>query len=539
MASAVKTRKMTAHKGQDGKKVTPHSQRSPPKITKYTFSVGKEKLPEEGSVKASKNAMPTPSRTQTTSNKVRGEREQVREDLQVVETEDSESDDASAHSDDRQDISDQETEIPFACLGELEQSCQEEIDPRQIVLNSDNIPLVLLSFLTKIEKLEEKQTELEMENSGLKGSLDFAYGKIDDLEKNDRENAETIQAMQTTIESIQSNSNRIKVDADRNRERNIKAEAYSRRSNLRFEGIPAQNNETNIQCRNKVYEIMKKELGVIDAEERIVIEKCHRDKKFPKQDPPSILVRFLSLRDRQEIWEKRDKLNKNRQNKLFVNEDFPQEVERKRAFLRPYLKAAYANNRKATMSGDTLIVDSEKYTVETLHLLPEDMRPEKTVVKTKGNVTAFFRSDAFLSNFHPSQFEVGNRNYCCVEQFYMSKKAERFNDYVTRNKIMSTTNPREINYLSKHIANFNQENWNEISSEIMATAVNAKFEQNRKLQDLLMKTGNSILAEASPTDKEWGVGIAMSDERVFDQSKWLGSNKLGKILMACRDRLRN
>ena len=190
---------------------------------------------------------------------------------------------------------------------------------------------------------------------------------------------------------------------------------------------------------------MRRNLGIEDAEESIIIEKCHRDKKYPKQEPASILVRFLSLRDRQEIWEMREKVNRNRSNKIYINEDFPQEVERKRAFLRPYLKAAYASNRRAVMNGDTLVIESDRYTVDTLHLLSDDLKPEKTVVKTKNNVTAFYRSDAFLSNFQPSHFEVDNSNYCCVEQFYMAKKAEKFNDQMSKDKIMTSINPREIN----------------------------------------------------------------------------------------------
>ena len=121
----------------------------------------------------------------------------------------------------------------------------------------------------------------------------------------------------------------------------------------------------------------------------------------------------------------------------------------------------------------------------------------------------------------------------------MSKKAERFDDALSKNKIMSTNNPREINYLAKSISNFNQDSWNEIATEVMTTAVNANFEQNTKLKNLLLGTGNTIFVEASPKDKIWGVGIAMNDERVFDQKNWQGANKLGKVLMACRDRIKN
>ena len=48
------------------------------------------------------------------------------------------------------------------------------------------------------------------------------------------------------------------------KEKNVKAEAYSRRSNIRFDGIPTSENETNVQCRNKIYDLLKNELGLPD-----------------------------------------------------------------------------------------------------------------------------------------------------------------------------------------------------------------------------------------------------------------------------------
>ena len=315
-------------------------------------------------------------------------------------------------------------------------------------------------------------------------------------------------------------------------------ESYSRRHNLRFEGVPTSKTETNIQCRNDAYDIMKQEFGITDAEERIVIEKCHRDSKYPKQDPPSILVRFLSLCDRQEIWEKRDRVNRNRSNRIFVNEDFPQEVEKKRAFLRPYLKAAYASKRRATLAGDTLIVESLKYTVDTLHTLPDDIKPEKVAVKTNGQVTSFYRSDAFLSNFHPSKFEIKGKSFSSVEQFYMCRKAEKFGNNAARNRIMSSDNPAEINFLAKQIQNFKQSEWNDVAHSVMSEGIDAKFDQNPKLKALLLNTGDTTLVEASPRDKIWGVGLHMNDPKIFDPNSWTGQNKLDKILMACRERLR-
>ena len=346
MATSIKTRKMTAHKNMESKKSSSTAYRSPTKITKFTLNLGgaTNNLPD--STNSKQKASPTPSRSQNGAqngaHKGRDRGEKVRASTHNIET-NYESENMSHDSDDGCETI--EIYVPFAILGELEQACTQEIDPREFVLSFDTIPMVLLDFLTRIEKLETRQLDLETENSNLKGSLDFAFQKIVDLEKKEAEQLQNVSEAQNNIECLNNENTKLKVDAERNRERNIKSELYSRRSNLRFEGIPQGSNESNPQCCIKVYDILKRNLNIQDADERIIIDKCHRDEKYPNQDPPSILVRFLSLRDRQEVWEAREKVNLNRSNAIFINEDFPQEIEKRRAFFRPYLKAAYASKR--------------------------------------------------------------------------------------------------------------------------------------------------------------------------------------------------
>ena len=66
----------------------------------------------------------------------------------------------------------------------------------------------------------------------------------------------------------------------------------------------------------------------------------------------------------------------------------------------------------------------------------------------------------------------------------------------------------------------------------------AKFSQNPKLQEFLMRTGDRILVEASPYDKIWGIGMAENNQKVENPLEWNGQNLLGFALMEVRDRLR-
>ena len=58
------------------------------------------------------------------------------------------------------------------------------------------------------------------------------------------------------------------------------------------------------------------------------------------------------------------------------------------------------------------------------------------------------------------------------------------------------------------------------------------------LKKFLLKTGESKLVEASPTDKRWGAGISLRNSDIFNQSKWQGENWLGDILQKVREELK-
>ena len=59
--------------------------------------------------------------------------------------------------------------------------------------------------------------------------------------------------------------------------------------------------------------------------------------------------------------------------------------------------------------------------------------------------------------------------------------------------------------------------------------------QNYDLMDLLLDTKDAILAEASPQDKIWGIGLEENDPNSKDPESWRGQNLLGKILMQLRE----
>ena len=54
----------------------------------------------------------------------------------------------------------------------------------------------------------------------------------------------------------------------------------------------------------------------------------------------------------------------------------------------------------------------------------------------------------------------------------------------------------------------------------------------------LESTGARRIAEASPHDKVWGIGLIASDPRAASPTSWCGLNLLGQALVHTRDSLR-
>jgi len=69
--------------------------------------------------------------------------------------------------------------------------------------------------------------------------------------------------------------------------------------------------------------------------------------------------------------------------------------------------------------------------------------------------------------------------------------------------------------------------WEEIKDDIMLAAVDRKFRTHAVPRDLLLGTGTQEIVENAPMDAYWGCG-----------PDGQGLNKLGKILMLVRNRLR-
>ena len=114
-------------------------------------------------------------------------------------------------------------------------------------------------------------------------------------------------------------------------------------------------------------------------------------------------------------------------------------------------------------------------------------------------------------------------SYLCAEQYMMAEKARVMGDQKTRELIMAETgHPKKYRALGRKVKPWDEAKWKESRTEIVYRASQMKFSQNEKLKQTLLATKDSVIAEASPFDRIWGIGLKSSDTRCQDQSQWRG-----------------
>ena len=143
-----------------------------------------------------------------------------------------------------------------------------------------------------------------------------------------------------------------------------------------------------------------------------------------------------------------------------------------------------------------------------------------------------------FSNWYLSDFEVDGVEYTSLEQYMMHQKALRFHDDEIAAEIMSTTDVAAIKELGRKVRSYDGSYWNGVRQVVVYRGLLAKFSQNEELKRILLDTGNELMAECSASDRIWGNGLSMLDERRFDVSEWNGQNLMGYNLMLVREELR-
>ena len=179
-----------------------------------------------------------------------------------------------------------------------------------------------------------------------------------------------------------------------------------------------------------------------------------------------------------------------------------------------------------------------KYTVETIREMTDSNRNVPVVYFWGHTPNPKKMTAACLSQWYDCWLEVDGVQYHTTEQYMMASKARLFGDEEVLKEIMEATTPFDYKKLGRKVRGFEASVWDARKYEMVVEGNKAKFSQNPALKEFLLSTGDSVLAEASPYDKIWGIGLDREQAEKGSVRQWQGENLLGCALMDVRDWLK-
>ena len=221
-----------------------------------------------------------------------------------------------------------------------------------------------------------------------------------------------------------------------------------------------------------------------------------------------------------------------------MDREYDEITEKKCSVLQPFLKAAKAlpdYRKKSKLEGSQLKIQSRKFTIETLHKLPKELKLFENSSKQDNNSIAYFGIINPLSNFHPATFVLDGIKFHSSEQFIQYQKAKLFNDNYSIGKIMSSISALECKQQGSLVKGFVADTWNRSAKLLCKPGIEAKFHQNRNLMEtLVFETGGKTIVEGTK-DEVWGSGQPLDSVFCLDQSKWTSQGIMGEILSEIRE----
>ena len=288
---------------------------------------------------------------------------------------------------------------------------------------------------------------------GVNESLEHMQHQVNNLESINQVHSTEIATLKDAIKQKEYDSKE-QLSVISNLQQSIhKNESYSRRDNLVFSGFQLDRNDHRSSETIIRQEVFKKLLNMDDQQAaNIKFVRCHYMNWQHNDRRSSIIVRFESYHERTQIWNRRRALKT-----IYVSEDFPFEISRKRNKMRPILKAASKQpeyEKCITLKGDKLVFNGQLLTVDKLHNLPEPIHPRTLSEVRSGNVLLFggMMSEYHeLSNFYTCPITYKEKLYNCCEQAYQHSKAVVSGDKEAAEAIMRTTDPARQKFLGSKI----------------------------------------------------------------------------------------
>ena len=237
---------------------------------------------------------------------------------------------------------------------------------------------------------------------------------------------------------------------------------------------------------------------------RLEIRCCKRLGKYNKDCSRPLSIELLRKEDMEYILMNKTKLRKG----VYVDKEYPIEIERKRKILRPILTAAKKQKKfrkRCKMEKDELVIKGKHYNVDTINTLPKSLKPAKVSSRTNDKIYGYFGELNPLSNFHHAPFTLDNTYYHCTEQLIQHKKAELFKDQAAVTKIMNAKTGFACKDAGRQVSNFKQEKWSKKAKSLCYDGIKQKYLENQHARRTLLLTKSKTIVECTK-DSVWGCG---------------------------------
>ena len=375
-----------------------------------------------------------------------------------------------------------------------------------------------------LSMISERSTNLGGTVRELTASLEFSQQEIVALKQENEEMKKKLEAVVLEDKKTQFQVEAVEDKVDR-------LETSSKRNNLIVEGLPEPDGR-----REDVEKTIGQLFDQLSVNKGVNFEACYRMGSYTKGKPRPIFLSFEKMADRNLLYAKRMDLRHTADyQRVWINEDLGPISKRKRGIIRLIAKEAALQGIDCRTGKYAVHIDNVKYDHNNLTDLPPRLQPTHLKQVLVNQRTLAYQSEhAPLSNFFPAQVKIGQLVFFCAEQAFQFIRAKTVNKNLIATKIYLTRDVHVVKQLGNELGTSKE--WEDKQFEVMYTCLKKKFVQNQDLQDLLLKTGDLELVEATP-NLLWGCGATLSSN-VIRRGEWRGRNKHGEILMVVREELR-
>ena len=251
----------------------------------------------------------------------------------------------------------------------------------------DNFKELLVPLLEKVDELKQsidnKYSKLEDVISIKKSEVSNEIHKLEQtitLQREELKNSLSHQIKENNMKVQQMLNENVEL---RQENQNLKEwldklESLQLLNNVIIMGIPEQQWESYALMKQRVYDMMMASKGTsndqdhVNEAREIEITYCTRIGKYRPNNSKPISVTFQKWEDKEQLL----MIRRNLPPGIYVNEEYPIQIKRARDRLRPVywmIKSKPKYKDKCKLQGDKCVVDSVKYTVDTLRSLPLEL----------------------------------------------------------------------------------------------------------------------------------------------------------------------